>query len=386
MHLDFLSLRHFRNYQSLELDLSGHTCTAFLGPNAQGKTNLLESIYLLSFLNSYRTHKVTELIQKGESAAVIEARFLNAAHIEWHVLIRIDNKGKKTLLVNGQPQRKLSAYIGSIKIVYFSSHDMRMMWGSPQDRRRFMDLFLIQLYPRYFMILKKYRHILKQRNQLLKKFKQGQLGLTTLNEELEVWDLQLSQWAAMIMTQRMGLIRYIKPVVGQIYTDISASANVLSLVYQTELKQERCEGLNKDEMSRYILQVLHDKRKEELQRGQTVIGPHRDDFCPLLDGHEIQTYGSQGQTRMATMALKIAELICLGEHVKDSPLLLLDDVFSELDLERQRALISYIQAAKAQILLTTTHLPTDVAESLMRLSPHCMNVQAGHLYPYETNS
>ncbi|GAF66336.1 recombination protein F [Bacillus sp. TS-2] len=346
MYIKSLSVKYFRNYQqaSLSFDPRVNVC---IGENAQGKTNLIEAIYVLALAKSHRTSNDKELISWDEEFARIQGEIVKeTSTIKLDVVI--STKGKKAK-INGLEQRKLSEYVGAVNVVMFAPEDLNLVKGSPQIRRRFIDRELGQINPLYLYHLSLYQKVLQQRNQLLKQFqlKKGS------PEMLDILTDQLIPLAAEVIKKRFQFVKQLQGWAEAIHTDISRGKEKLELTYLASSNVS--EQLDLTKIKEEFYQTYQTKKQKEIQRGVTLFGPHRDDLGFKVNGKDVQTYGSQGQQRTTALAIKLAEIELIHSEIGEYPILLLDDVLSELDDHRQSHLIETIQK-KVQTFVTTTNL------------------------------
>lgn len=353
MNIEYLALSQFRNYQELSVDLQESRRIAVIGDNAQGKSNFLESLYLLAFASSFRQQKPAELIRWNETSAQIVARCRHQRGDELSLAFEVRSNGKRLVQVNHHYQKRLHDFVGRLKIVLFSQHDLQLIMGPPARRRLYIDLLLVQLRPAYYPLLHTYNRILQQRNTLLREAKHvGGTRLAEKTEALELWDTQLSLMASKIILHRREVLEALISQVQAAHQAISGTHEELRAEYRT---------LQTDSSPAGILQQLSTRRRQDILRGQTSVGPHRDDIVFHLNGRELKQVGSQGQIRTTALAMKVGELRYALAQLGEYPVLLLDDVFSELDMKRQEALIAQIIDPNLQFFLTTTHLTGPVA-------------------------
>lgn len=358
MHINSLRLKQFRNYQKMNLQVENKV-NLILGENAQGKTNVMEAVYVLAFAKSHRTAKDKELIQWGEDFARIEADFSRKSG-PMSLEVIFSAKGKKTK-INGVEQRKLSEYIGALNVVMFAPEDLNLVKGGPQLRRRFIDMEIGQISPVYLHDLSHYQRILKQRNQLLKNMfpvpdKEQEMMLDILSE-------QLAQTAAKVIFRRYAFLHMLQSWSGEIHKEISREKEELKVSYvpSTEVSDD----MDLSMLEERIKEKLGQSRHNEIRRGVTLIGPHRDDLSLRINEKEVQTFGSQGQQRTAALSLKLAEIELINDHIGEYPILLLDDVLSELDHYRQSHLLHAIQG-KVQTFVTSTSVDGIEHETLKK--------------------
>ena len=344
LHINDLILTNYRNYSKEQVAFENNV-NVILGENAQGKTNIMESIYVLGLAKSHRTTRDRELIYWDEEYAKIEGRIeRRTGPLSLEVII--SNKGKKVKL-NRLEQRKLSEYIGALNIVMFAPEDLNLVKGSPQVRRRFIDMEMGQINPVYLYHLALYHKILQQRNHLLKNLqrKKADDGL------LDVLTYQLIENAAKVILKRFEFLDLLEKWANPIHNDISRGLENLSLQYKPSIKVSETTELSKieEELEGNFAKI----KDKEIERGTSLIGPHRDDLLFLVNERDVQTFGSQGQQRTTALSVKMAELQLIYNKLGEYPILLLDDVLSELDDYRQSHLLNTIQG-KVQTFVTTT--------------------------------
>lgn len=370
--LEFLSLHHFRNYPQLELDLTGHQKVALIGPNAQGKSNFLEAIYVMAFASSFRTSRMPELIHWNAQGFSVRCRCRRERGDDFLLGYETRKNGKRLIQYNHTYQKRLIDYIGHLKLVLFSQGDLNLITGPPHRRRLYMDLLLIQCKPGYYKLLQSYNRVMKQRNVLLKSFKDYRSLAAipqTQKDHLDLWDTQLSQLAALVVQQRKMMLDALLPLIKQKHVEMSGLYEELDLEYRSAITDMSAEG---------ILDLLHQKRRQDIFRAQTSVGPHRDDVIIKYVKRDLKAVGSQGQIRTAALAMKVAELCYVKEKIGEYPILLLDDVFSELDIRRQQLLVEQISYDGLQSFITTTHLDQTV-EKLLKEQGLILHVREGKI-------
>ncbi|WP_018923296.1 DNA replication/repair protein RecF [Salsuginibacillus kocurii] len=345
MYIESLHLKQFRNYKQLSINFED-TVNVIVGENAQGKTNLMEAIYLLALAKSHRTSKDKELMNWEEKQAMI------SGHVEKRtgplsLEVILSSRGKR-VKVNELEQRKLSEYIGAMNVVMFAPEDLNLVKGGPIMRRRFIDMELGQTSPVYLHDLAMYNRILKQRNQLLKDW-QGSPNDPGMM--LEVMNDQLAEAAAKVVHRRLRFLSSLEKWASELHAGISRDAESLELGYVPTA--EVSDDTDMPTMVKAYQDSLLNKREQERRRGTSLVGPHREDLVLKVNERNVQTYGSQGQQRTAALALKLAEIELIGEEIGDYPILLLDDVLSELDTHRRSHLLNTIQG-KVQTFVTST--------------------------------
>lgn len=333
MYIQKLRLNQFRNYESLEIELDKEK-NIFYGNNAQGKTNLLEAIFLSGFAKSFRTQKEKELIQSGKEEAIVEVYYQRK---DREGKIRIEIGEKKTFFINGIKVKKLSEILGKINLVFFYPDSMEMIKQGPNKRRRFLDMMIGQLRPNYVYTLNLYLKTLEQRNNYLKQIREENKP----DNMLEIWNEKLAEYGQIIFKYREEFIAKINNKIQKIHPEVTSNNEILAIKYITE-----CE--NKEN----YLKLLEQRKKLDIIKGYTTKGIHRDDFKCLINGKEIEIYGSQGQHRTAVLSLKLAELYVIYDEIGEYPILLLDDFMSELDEKRRNSFINYIK--DTQVIITCT--------------------------------
>ncbi|SDK23238.1 DNA replication/repair protein RecF [Sediminibacillus albus] len=345
MHIHQLALKNYRNYDQMTLKFDDKI-NVIIGENAQGKTNLMEAIYVLAFSKSHRTPRDKELVQWEKEYAKIEGSVFKRNRY-FPLEIVISSKGKKAKL-NHLEQRRLSDYIGALNVVMFAPEDLNLVKGSPQVRRRFIDMEIGQIQPTYIYHLGQYQKILKQRNFLLKSLQRNQQSDRTM---LQVLTEQLIEHAAFIIEKRFTFLDLLRKWAGPIHNGISRGIEQLEINYHGSI--EVSEESNREKITTIYHERFAEMENREVERGSTLIGPHRDDLIFHVNGKDVQTYGSQGQQRTTALSLKLAEIELIFNEVGEYPILLLDDVLSELDDFRQSHLLNTIQG-KVQTFVSTT--------------------------------
>ncbi|MCD5412585.1 MAG: DNA replication/repair protein RecF [Dehalococcoidia bacterium] len=374
MYLQHLSLTNFRNYVRLELDLPPHV-SVFQGGNAQGKSNLLESICFLATTRFSRAVAERELInwdvmaerlpfvrlsaniQKGERATLLEIvlRPRSAAHHEGRAVV---GPIQKYIRVNGVSRRPADL-IGQLNMVMFSPRDIDLIGGEPALRRRYLDITNSQVDPQYVRALQRYNKILSQRNHLLRQIAAGQ----SRPDELLFWDQELVKAGAYIVLRRQRTIAELNDLASPVHDQLSGGREKLTLQYRPSIDKKEPGGL--PEVEQAFTRALGAARQRELARGLSLIGPHRDDVGFLVNEIDMGTYGSRGQQRTTALSLKLSEARFMLTQTGESPVLLLDDVLSELDPRRRRHLLGAISNYR-QVLITTTDLDRFPSEFLAR--------------------
>src|SRR5699024_9310836 len=345
MHIQQLQLKNYRNYETMDISFNNHI-NVIIGENAQGKTNSLEAIYVLAFTKSYRTPREKELIQWDMEYGKIQGRVIKRNQ-SFPLEIIFNVKGKKAKL-NHIEQKRLSDYIGALNIVMFAPEDLMLVKGAPQGRRRFVDMELGQIQPRYIYHLGQYQKILKQRNHLLKQlYKKENPDLTMLHVLTE----QLISHGAALLERRFTFLTLLREWAATIHSGISRNLEKLSIKYIPTI--DVSEEANKEKIETIYTEKFREIEKKEIDRQTTLIGPHRDDLAFFINDKNVQIYGSQGQQRTTALSVKLAEIELIYNEIGEYPVLLLDDVLSELDSYRQSHLLNTIQG-KVQTFVSTT--------------------------------
>lgn len=334
MYIKEIYLQHFRNYEEEKIILNPGI-NLFYGDNAQGKTNILESIFFCSMGKSFRAKKDRDVIQLNKKKARIETTYQKIDR-EGKIVIQIGEK--KEIFHNGIKLKKLSELLGNIHVVIFSPDDIEIIKEGPQTRRRFLNMMISQLKPVYLYNLNLYNKALEQRNNYLRQIRQE-------NKEeslLEIWDEKLAQYASIIFHYREEFVEKLKEKMKDIHNNITEGKESIHLEYHSDCKDRE-----------KYKEMLKKNRKLDIIRGYTSKGIHRDDFSVFINGKEVQVYGSQGQQRTVILSLKLAELYVVREEIGEDPILLLDDFMSELDEKRRKNFLENI--TDTQVLITATH-------------------------------
>jgi len=359
MYLKSLLLKQFRNYIDQEVTFTAPK-TVIVGNNAQGKSNLLEAVLLLATMRSHRVSKDRDLVRNGEALGEIKAicqRSPEGYPIE--LLMRMRASGRRSLSINGVNQARHLDFLGNLNAVMFSSLDLDLVRGSPESRRSWLDTVLIQLEPIYINLLQQYNQVLRQRNALLKSIKQGKTQYEP--QQMALWDTQLVTAGTRLMRRRSRLLNRLTPIARTWHQQISGGDEYLEITYVPKFEFAPLDSI--EEIHQAFFAALLQKTIIEQHQGTTLVGPHRDEVALTINDTPAREYGSQGQQRTLVLALKLAELELLESVIGEPPLLLLDDVLAELDLQRQDHLLNAI-GDRVQTIITTTHLGSFEAQWL----------------------
>lgn len=351
MQLEAIQLRDFRNFEAV--DVHPHRRFNILtGANGQGKTNFLEAIYLLSAVKSFRSRATNaNLVRFDADEATLEASIERGGHRRL-VRLEIGPRGKKVFL-NDQSVRNLSDFFGTLNIVLFGPDDIGVLKGSPSRRRDFIDRAIFNAHPAFGTEAMHYEDVLKNRNALLK-------DPPVDRALLSVYDDQFVEWGARILRRRLDFIEHFQPVLTRIFSAIFSPDYEAHLRYGPTWMEGTIDVdqalADEHYLETLLSEALRRTADEESQRGYTLVGPHRDDLIATLNGHGVRAFASQGQTRAFVLAMKIAEITYLEERYHFAPILLLDDVSSELDRQRNGYLFEFLRQRQAgQVFITTTH-------------------------------
>lgn len=368
MYLEKLELKHFRNYEDVNVAFSPQV-NVLIGKNAQGKTNLLESIYVLAMARSHRTSNDREMVTFKKDTALIRGEVhqrLGNTKLE----LLISRKGKKAK-VNHLEKARLSQYIGQLNVILFAPEDLALVKGAPSVRRRFIDMEFGQIDALYLHTLTEYRAVLRQRNKYLKEL---QTKKATDKVYLEILSEQLSESGSQIIFKRLEFLQELEKYADKLHNQITQGKEHLQFQYESTLKEYQ--GKSVLELKQSLIEQYKTMMDKEIFQGTTLLGPHRDDVRFMLNDKNVQVYGSQGQQRTAALSVKLAEIDLMKEKTHEYPILLLDDVLSELDGARQTHLLKTIQN-KVQTFLTTPGL-SDVAQQLIN-KPKIFRIDNGKI-------
>ena len=332
MYIKEITLENFRNYKYEKIELNENTNIIF-GDNAQGKTNILEAIFMLGLGKSFRTKKEKEIIKENEKNSKIEIKFVKNNRNE---KIKLEITDKKRFYINDIPVKKISEIVGKINIVLFSPEDIEILRNEPIKRRKFLNIMISQLRPMYIHLMSEYNKGLEQRNNYLKQIKYENKS----KNNLEIWDEQLVKLGIKIYEYRKELIEKTNKKIKEIHSKITNNKENIEIKYKT--------NINKDN----YLKKLKENIEIDIQKGYTSVGIHRDDFEIIINGKNVAIYGSQGQQRSSIISLKLAEAEVIYDEIEEYPVILLDDFMSELDKKRIHGFINNIK--NNQVIITCT--------------------------------
>lgn len=336
MYVKSLELKNFRNYDSLSISFDQGTNILY-GDNAQGKTNVLEAIYLCGTTKSHRGSKDREIIHFNRDESHIRM-FISRDDVIHKIDMHLKKNKAKGIAIDGIPIRKASELFGAVNIVFFSPEDLNIIKNGPSERRRFVDSELSQLSRYYLIQLTNYNKVVAQRNKLLKEIRDSE----SLSSTLDIWDEQMISYGISLIGERIQFIYQLNEILADIHLNLTGGREKIELIYEPNVEAEN------------FKKQLKKSREKDFQLRASSLGPHRDDVCIKVNGIDIRKYGSQGQQRTAALSMKLSEIYLVKKIVKDTPILLLDDVLSELDSSRQNYLLKSI--GDIQTFITCTGL------------------------------
>lgn len=334
MVIKSLKLKNYRNYELLNLNFDPKTNILY-GDNAQGKTNILEALYLSGTTKSHRGTKDRDMIQFGYDESHLET-VVEKNGIDFKIDMHLKKNSPKGIAINKIPIRRASELFGIVHFVFFSPEDLNIIKEGPAGRRRFIDLELSQLDKVYLSNLSNYNRIINQRNSLLKELYYRE----ELIDTLDIWDMQLAEYGEKVIAGRKKFIEQVNDIISEIHYKLTGGKERISLTYESSVGNESLES------------VLKRNRERDLRLKSTSAGPHRDDLCFYVGDIDIRKFGSQGQQRTAALSLKLSEIELVKQIIRDTPILLLDDVLSELDKNRQNYLLDSIHDIQTVITCT----------------------------------
>ena len=358
MYIESIRLNNFRNYESLEMNFDQGTNILY-GDNAQGKTNIMVAVYLAGTSKSHKGSKDREMIRFENEESHIRM-MVKKGDLSYKIDMHLRKNKAKGVAINGLPIRKARELLGVVNLVFFSPEDLNIIKNGPGERRRFLDSELCQLDGVYITELAGYNHIVNQRNRLLKDCYMN----PGLKGTLDVWDMQMVDYGKKIIGKREAFVEELNEIARGLHKGLTGGIEELEILYEPSVTAAEFE----DKLSR--------NRERDLRMKLTSVGPHRDDFCVKVTGIDIRRYGSQGQQRTAALSLKLSEIYLVKKKIRDTPVLLLDDVLSELDSSRQTYLLESIH--DIQTLITCTGLD-DFVSHQFKIN-RVFQVVKGHVY------
>ena len=360
MYVKYLNLVNFRNYNNMTIELCDGT-NVFQGDNAQGKTNILESLYYSSIGRSHRTKRDKELIGWNNQEAYI-GTYIVKERLDKKINIKLFKDGKKAININSIKISKLQDLIGVLNVVMFSPEDLDIVKDSPSYRRRFLDIELCKLDKKYYYCLSSYKKVLNERNIILKKFSGNE-------DMIDIYDIRLAEFGSYIIKKRLDYIEKLNMFSKKIHNDITQGKEEIHFEYLMQLKD--IENIRES-----LYELIKINRKKDIEKKVTSVGPHRDDFSIFINGIDVKIFGSQGQQRTSVLTIKFASVYIIKDLIGEYPLLLLDDVLSELDSKRQEYILKSINGI--QTLITCTGI-SDIKRHLKNNNMKIFNVNQGHV-------
>lgn len=362
MYIKNLELNNFRNYEHLRIEFDPRV-NLIVGRNAQGKTNLIEAVYLLSMGRSFRAGRDSEMIRFGEKEATVRAEAVKS-YINTRIDITINRKSRKSIKKDGNQVHKTSELLSNVFIVAFTPEDLRLVKDEPEKRRSFVDKELAQIQPAYYLCLSQYKKVLQQRNRYLKEE-------IIDRAMLELWDEQLVNYGADLMRMRKAFIEQLSVFSGRIHASITDGQEELSIGYASNISYLE----SQEEQKQALREALTGAYESDLRMRTTTRGPHKDDLKFYVNGVDARKFGSQGQQRTCALSLKLAELDFIKRETGESAILLLDDVMSELDRTRRNFLVDALE--DNQIFITTTEVEDELIQAYHE--PRVFTVNGGYI-------
>lgn len=356
MYVSCLNLVSFRNYESLRFDPS-ESLNVLLGRNAQGKSAILEALYLLATSKSHRTSRDMDMIRLADSSARVCAELNRSARNDIAVEIVLSRLDNKVVKINNVKHPKIGDLVGQLNAVIFSDSDIGMVRGEPSRRRRFLNLEISQIRPQYVYALGRYKRVLDQRNNLLREIKAGMASIDGLN----VWDQQLVTYGATVIARRAEFVEFLSRTAAEVYLTLTDGSEELGIAYKSNV--DIADHTEEADIEARFREALASTHALDLARSTTNVGPHRDDLAITIQHVPAREFGSQGQQRTAAIALKLAEIDLMEQAVGEAPIVLLDDIMAELD-EARRKRVFDSTIGRCQTIVTTAHL-SDLAPAML---------------------
>lgn len=351
MKIAKLTLKNFRSYADKAF-VFDDKLNVLVGANAQGKTNVLEAIFYAVIGKSFRTSKEKDLLKWGESFGSIEGSFFNGFR-DVSVKILFDRERKKSVLIDGVAIHKIGELLGRTCAVFFSPNELKLVKESPEDRRKFLNIAISQTNKRYFYLLARYEKVLASRNKLLK----SSHNIEVIKETIDIWNRSLCELAEKIFQERKKFVDEMVPYAEKAHEYLSSGSENLKIEYKSDFKDGYAQNMYK---------YLEKNLEKDFKLGYTSVGVHRDDLLLYVNNEEVKSFGSQGQQRTVALSLKLAELECNKNRIGQYPILLLDDVFSELDEERRKRLLNFTK--KTQTIITCTEIDEKIDAKIIKIS------------------
>lgn len=350
MYLQHIHLYHYRNYTNQQIDLN-RGINILIGENGQGKTNLLEAIYYLATGGNFRGNKDLELIEWNQNYFRLLGQLKKDGSERCYDLdIYVDNEKRKQLKINGVKYKSMSELHDYLRVVLFSPDDLKIVKGSPAERRRYMDIIMCQLDRSYHRLIHDYERVVQQRNNLLKELQYRQQN----RGQLDVWNNYLIEYGSQIIYKRIQFLKLLVPLARRVQQELTQQKERFTVTYHCSMGA--IGDFSVEQIKSLFRKIVEQKTGEEVLRGTTLWGPHRDDLIFYLNGMDLKRYGSQGQQRTGILSLKMAEIQTFYQYYGEYPLLLLDDVMSELDDSRRHYLIEMVKKNKIQTIITGANI------------------------------
>ncbi|MGQ9523767.1 MAG: DNA replication/repair protein RecF [Armatimonadota bacterium] len=346
-----LRLANFRNYQYQDITFQAEA-NLLLGANGQGKTNLLEALNVLATTKSQRTTRDEELIGWNAEQALLMADVQRERRADVRIEMLLSRTEGKTVRLNSVVRPRVLEIIGELNVVPIWIEDLEIVRGDPAVRRRFLNVEISQVSPEYCFLLARYRRVLEHRNRLLKQLSHR----GSSDEALSVWTEELVKYGAPILNHRREFITELAAAAAVAHAELTSGLETLELIYKPSFEAQ-------EDLEQGFRRALEELLTDEIRKGMTLVGPHRDDFVFLINGHDARTYASLGQQRTVVLSLRLSELVAVERQIGEAPVLLVDDVFAELDSARARRLLEQALPGRQSFLVTTEaeRLPADIA-------------------------
>ncbi len=347
MKLISLTVKNFRNLTEQTININKNLNILY-GANGQGKTSVLEAIYVLAITKSFRTPDDRVVLQNGKDYFEVLGEFEKESKKKFLLRVYFSPKEGKHVFLNKNKIKTFSSIIGTVPVILLSLEDLELTYGSPAFRRKFIDILISQIDPIYLHSLKEFKKVLQNRNKLLGMIKEGEQSADSLHP----WNEQLIEFGSYICSKRIEIIERINQNINQFYGNISQGSETIKLFYQTFFSTSR--DISKEEIKNQYSNKLNNNQERDVVYGSTSIGPHRDDIVFQKNGALMKMFGSQGENKTFLISLKFTEAKIMEDFLKEKPLLLLDDIFSELDGNRIKKIVQLLNENENQVFITTT--------------------------------